>query len=276
MLEQRFVTRRAEGRTTLVMFLTAGDPNLETTLQLMHDLTAAGVDVIELGYPFSDPILDGPTLQRANRRALNGNGSLEATLDLAKRFRQTDKTTPIVLMGYYHPIVAFGVTNFVDRAAKAGIDGLIVADLPYHHAKAELLPLVAETEICLIPLAAPMLSIEDIVDDSDGVGGFIYCIAAPGPTGGATPTKQAIADQVARCRSFTQLSVAVGFGIKNELDACMVAQHADGVVIASVLVDQIAAWLEAGVSMQELSAQVRRYVGAFRIALDRGDIANGS
>jgi len=268
MLEARFKTRRDEGRPTLVMFLTAGDPDATTTVSLMHDLVAAGVDVIELGYPFSDPILDGPTLQRANRRALDGGGNLDQTLRAVERFRQDDRSTPVVLMGYYHPIIALGAARFVEQAAAAGVDGLIVADLPFHHARSELLPLLAPTSVRLVPLAAPMLDVGDIVDDVPGLGGFIYCIAAPGPTGGAAPTSEAVSLQVARCRSFTGLPVAVGFGIKTPADARAVATKADGVVIASVLVEQIAAWISEGMAPVELSVRVQAFVGAFRVALD--------
>lgn len=250
------------------MYLAVSDPDEETTLRLMHDLVASGVDVIELGYPFSDPILDGPVIQRANRRALDAGGDMKSTLRTVRQFRRVDRSTPIVLMGYYHPIVAFGVERFVEEAAGAGVDGLIVADLPLEHARRELLPLLERTGLRLVPLSAPMLLPSDIMVASAGLGGFMYCIAAAGPTGGAAPTQQAVVEQVAKCRILADLPVAVGFGIKTPADACSVAKQSDGVVVATALVDQIASWIGEGNTASELSARVRDYVEGFRLALD--------
>jgi len=269
LIESRFAERRGQGRTTLVMYLAVCDPDEGTTLRLLHDLVAAGVDLIELAYPFSDPILDGPVIQRANRRALEAGGDIATALRVVRRFRDSDPATPIVLMGYYHPIVAFGTERFVEAAAEAGVDGLIVADLPLAHAREDLLPLLGDDyRMRLIPLSAPMLAAADVVDASSGLGGFLYCVAASGPTGGAAPSVSAVKTEVAKCRAMGDLPVAVGFGIKTPGDAVAIAAYADGVVVATALVDLIAEWVEDGLTEAALSTRVREYVATFRLALD--------
>lgn len=268
-IEAHLSARRKAGRPALIMYLNAFDPNADLTLKLMKALVQAGVDLIELCYPFSDPILDGPVIQQANKRSIDAGGTLSGTIEIVARFREHDQQTPVALMGYAHPIVSFGVDAFVAEAEKAGADGLIIADLPLQAAGHELLPALRRSELQLVPLSAPMLAANDIVSDDPALGGFVYCIAAAGPTGGRAPTDNAIAVQVARCRSFSELPVAVGFGVKTPSDAVRVARHADGVVVATALVDRIARWVAQGLSDETICAETRAFVRPFRRALDQ-------
>ncbi len=207
-LEHCFARCRGEGRAALLMYLMGGDPDRGSSLSLLHALAAGGVDMIELGYPFSDPILDGPVIQHANRRASAAGFTLSATIDLAADFRKTNETTPIVLMGYSHPIAAMGVERFVAAAVAAGIDGLIVADLPLAMARRELLPTLAETPIRLIPLAAPMLESTDIIAPDAEALAALFTASPPAalPVALHPPCRRCAPRSIAAARSATFLS----------------------------------------------------------------------
>ena len=259
MIDRRLGERRNEGRAALIAYLTAGDPDAETSLELMHALVAGGVDAIELGYPFSDPILDGPVLQAANRRALAGGGSLGATLAQLARFRERDTATPVILMGYANPPFARGFARFADDLARAGGQGVIIADLPLRHARHDLLPDLARNRLVMVPLAAPTLAPADTVDDTPGLGGFLYAIPVTGPTGGAPAPIAATIAAVARARTLTVLPVGVGFGIRTPEAAAEVARVADAVIVGSALVERATAG----------AAALETYARAFRTAIDR-------
>jgi tryptophan synthase alpha chain len=236
-IDLMFRRLKSEGRCAFATFALSSDPSFDESLARLRLLVRNGIDLLEIGHPFSDPILDGATIQKANRRALAAGGSLSRTFDLCAAFRAEDDMTPIILMGYANPIVTMGYDAFVARAAAAGIDGLIVADLPLREAE-PLLDVVSRKGLFFIPLAAPTVAAEDFTSRHAGVGGFLYCIPVVGPTGGPSASTQAIAEAVARCRLASDLPVMVGFGVKSPRMAAAVAEIADGVVVASVLIEE--------------------------------------
>lgn len=236
-IDQMFRRLKSEDRKAFITFTLSSDPSFEESLERLHLLVENGIDLLEIGHPFSDPVLDGATIQTANRRALAAGGSLSRTLDLCAAFRADDDVTPIILMGYANPIVTMGYDAFVARAAAAGIDGLIIADLPLREAE-PLLDVLSHQGLFFIPLAAPTVAAEDFTSRHAGVGGFLYCIPVVGPTGGPSASKEAIAEAVARCRLVSDLPVMVGFGVKSPRMAADVAEIADGVVVASVLIEE--------------------------------------
>lgn len=236
-IDEMFHRLKSEGRTAFATFTLSCDPSFDQSLERMRLLAGAGIDLLEIGHPFSDPILDGATIQTANRRALAAGGSLARTLDLCAAFRADDDVTPIVLMGYANPIAAMGYEPFATRASAAGIDGLIVADLPLREA-APLLDALAGRSLLFIPLAAPTVLASDFTSRHSGVGGFLYCIPVVGPTGGPSASTEAISEAVARCRLASNLPVMVGFGVKTPKMAASVAAIADGVVVASALIEE--------------------------------------
>lgn len=254
-----------ESRKAFVTFAVGCDPNFEESLAALHSFVAAGIDLIELGYPFSDPILDGTTIQKANQRGLIAGGNLGRTLDLAAAFRKTDTTTPVILMGYTNPLAVMGYETFAARAAKAGVDGIIAADMPLREAD-DLLGALVNNGMVMIPLAATTLDERDFAT-RPGVGGFLYCIPVVGPTGGPSATTNAIAIAVERCRRATTLPVLVGFGIKTPEAAAATASIADGVIVASALIDMVhvdAGSDEKADRLQSFTA----HIGAFRAAID--------
>ncbi len=244
-IDRRFTALRAEGRAAFVTFLMAGDPDMETALAIVKALPAAGADVIELGMPFTDPMADGPAIQAAGQRALANGATLNKTLDLVRRFRESDDTTPIVLMGYYNPIYVHGVAAFVADAKAAGVDGLIVVDLPPEE----------DTELCLPALAAGLNFIRLATPTTDdrrlpavlaNTSGFVYYVSIAGITGAAAADAGQVSQAVTRIKRHTALPVAVGFGIRTPEAAALIAQQADGVVVGSALVDALALSLDAG------------------------------
>jgi len=237
-LAARFATLRDEGRAGLVTFVMAGDPDYDTSLRILCGLPAAGADVIEIGMPFSDPMADGPAIQAAGLRALAGGMTLQRTLDLVTAFRRVDATTPVVLMGYYNPIYRFGVQRFVEAARAAGVDGLIVVDLPPEE-DAELRPAAAAAGIATIRLVAPTSDdrrLETVLRDASG---FVYYVSVLGTTGTKSAQTADVAAAVARIRARTELPVAVGFGIKTPDQAAEVGRAADAAVVGSALVQVI-------------------------------------
>lgn len=242
-IEKRFAALAEEGRAGLVTFLTAGDPDLETSAALLAGMARAGADLIELGMPFSDPVADGPTIQAAGLRALAAGGSMARTLELVRGFRAGDEATPVVLMGYFNPIHAYGVEAFAADAASAGVDGLIVVDLPPEE-EGELAAPAAASGLDLIRLATPTTDETRLGTVLAGAGGFLYYVSIAGITGAATLDTAAVATAVARLRRHTALPVAVGFGIKSAAQAAAIARVADAVVVGSALVARLADGLD--------------------------------
>ena len=255
-----FERTRAQNRAALIGYFTAGDPTPVESLALLRAaLPPPGIDALEVGVPFCDPVLDGETIQRAHRRALKHDVSLIATLGIVARFRDGGGVVPIILMGYYNPI-GHGPDRFARAAAAAGVDAVIVADLPIHEATEELLPALAGSGIATIPLYAPNLEVRDYALHSPGLGGFLYCIPVAGPTGGASVPMSIIERAVTLCRANTRLPIGVGFGIKSPQAAAAVASVADGVIVGSALVRHIERWI-AG--RQSAPSALHERVGQF-------------
>ena len=241
---ERFAALKAEGRAGFVTFVTAGDPDFETSLAIINGLPAAGADLIELGMPFSDPMADGPAIQASSQRALKAGGSLKRTLELVGAFRDGDDGTPVVLMGYYNPIYIYGVKRFIDDALKAGVDGLIVVDLPPEEDEELCLPAL-EAGLHFIRLATPTTDEKRLPKVLTNTSGFIYFVSITGITGTKSVDSEAVAGAVSRLRQSTDLPIAVGFGIKTARQAAAIARVADAVVVGSALVDRIAEGADA-------------------------------
>lgn len=265
-LQRRFALRRDRASAALIFYLAATDPSPDLTPHLLHALVAGGADVIELGYPFCDPILDGPVIRQANRRALDAGGSLDATLNAVKVFRRDDEQTPVILMGYANPIISRGAGSF-RKIAEAGADGLIIPDLPLREA-AESLPLIDAAGLSLVPLVPPTGMVDADILQQPGVGGFLYAIAQAGPTGGAAPDPVAVGELVERCRALADLPVAVGFGIKTPDMAAMLEPHADAIIVGSALVAMIDSAVRAGCGTDTLLERVTDFALSFRHAID--------
>lgn len=229
---------RKTGRPGLAAFFSAGDPCHDSCLSLLQRLPAAGADVIELGMPFSDPLADGPVLQRANARALRAGQTLRRTLSLVEAFRQDDAATPLVLMGYLNPILRHGVAAFMADAARAGVDGLILVDLPPEHAEA-IDSHASAHGIAMIRMSAPTTPDARLDDITQRASGFIYHIMLAGTTGATLPSEDAIVDSVQRIRARTQLPVVAGFGVRTPEQAVAVGRHADLVAVGSRLVEEL-------------------------------------
>lgn len=238
-MEKRFANLRAQNRPALVTYFMGGDPDFQTSLGIMKALPEAGADVIELGMPFSDPMADGPAIQMAGQRALKGGQTLATTLDLAREFRRQDEETPIVLMGYYNPIYIYGVDKFLDDALSAGIDGLIVVDLPPEMDDELCIPAV-QKDVNFIRLATPTTDEKRLPTVLKNTSGFVYYVSMNGITGSALPDPSTISGAVERIKSHTDLPVCVGFGVKTADHAKAIGAVADGVVVGSAIVNQIA------------------------------------
>ena len=238
-LEKRFAQLNAQGRAAFVTFITAGDPDFDTTLGLLNGLPGAGADVIELGMPFTDPMADGPSVQASSQRALRNGASMKKTLELVRRFRESDNDTPIVLMGYYNPIYHMGVETFLGRAIEAGVDGLIVVDLPPEEDDELCVPAM-KAGLNFIRLATPTTDDKRLPAVLANTSGFVYYVSITGITGSASPQARNVEAAVKRIKGHTGLPVAVGFGIKTPEQAAEIARAADGAVVGSAIVDAIA------------------------------------
>lgn len=234
----RFAALARENRKAFVAYMMAGDPDLEASLALMQGLPGAGVDIIELGVPFTDPMADGATIQLAGQRALEGGQTLARTLDMVRRFRAEDAETPIVLMGYYNPIYTMGVERFLAEAAEAGVDGLIVVDLPPEE-DAELCLPAAGAGIDFIRLATPTTDAARLPTVLRNASGFVYYVSITGITGAAAAVAGDVAPEVARIKAASGLPVVVGFGIRSPETAREIAGAADGAVVGSAIVGLI-------------------------------------
>jgi tryptophan synthase alpha chain len=241
-IEKRFAALKAEGRAGLVTFTMAGDPDYATSLALAQALPKAGADVIELGMPFTDPMADGPAIQAAGLRALRSGQTMKKTLALVREFRKGDDATPIVLMGYYNPIYIYGVDKFLTDAKAAGVDGLIVVDLPPEEDDELCLPAL-KAGLNFIRLATPTTDDKRLPVVLGNTSGFVYYVSITGITGAAAPDAGTVAAAVARIKHHTKLPVAVGFGVKNAASARAIAAIADGVVVGSALVEALRASL---------------------------------
>ena len=237
-IDRRFADLKKEGRAALVTFLTAGDPDPATSLAILKNLPAAGADVIELGMPFTDPMADGPAIQASSQRALKAGQTLKKTLDLIREFRKGDNDTPIVLMGYYNPIYIYGVDKFLVDAKAAGVDGLIVVDLPPEE-DAELCLPALKAGLNFIRLATPTTDDKRLPAVLANTSGFVYYVSITGITGTAAPNAARVSDAVARIKRHTSLPVAVGFGVRDAARARAIAEGADGVVVGSALIDAL-------------------------------------
>ena len=234
-IEARFAALRREGRPGLVSFVTAGDPDAATSQTIMDGLPAAGADLIELGMPFTDPMADGPAIQASGLRALKGGQTLKKTLAMVRRFRETDADTPIILMGYYNPIYIYGNETFLAEAKAAGVDGLIVVDLP-PEADDELCVPAMRHGLNFIRLATPTTDDKRLPAVLANTSGFVYYVSVLGITGAASPDAGKVARAVERIKRHTRLPVAVGFGVRSAEQARAIGSIADGVVIGSALV----------------------------------------
>lgn len=237
-IDRRFAALKAEGRAAFVAYVMAGDPNAATALEIVKGLPAAGADLIELGFPFSDPMAEGPTIQRASQRALAQKMTLNGTLDIVRAFREGDQDTPVILMGYLNPVLNRGFESFAAAAAKAGVDGLIIVDCPPEEADPLTDALEAEG-ISLIRLAAPTTDDARLPMVVRRTSGFVYYVSVAGVTGVKSADAADVAPAVERLRKASGLPVAVGFGIRTPEQAAAVARVADAAVVGSALVDEI-------------------------------------
>ncbi len=238
-IDEKFAQLRSTGTKAFVAYVMAGDPDFDTSLEIVRGLPQAGVDIIELGLPFTDPMADGPTIQLAGQRALEGGMTLSRTLDLARAFRETDQSTPIVLMGYYNPIYSRGVDRFLKDAKEAGIDGLIIVDLPPEEDSELCLPAQA-AGLNFIRLATPTTDDKRLPRVMQNTSGFVYYVSITGITGAAEADAGDVAPEVARIQKAGNLPVIVGFGVNTPQKAQAIASVADGVVVGSAIVSQIA------------------------------------
>ena len=242
-IDKRFAALKAEGRAGLVTFLMAGDPDHATSLAIIAALPKAGADVIEIGMPFTDPMADGPAIQAAGLRALTGGETLKKTIDLVREFRKGDGETPIVLMGYYNPIYIYGADRFLADAKSAGVDGLIVVDLPPEEDKELCLPALA-AGLNFIRLATPTTNDKRLPAVLANTSGFVYYVSITGITGAAAPDAVRVTDAVSRIKRHTKLPVAVGFGVRDAARARAIAEGADAVVVGSALIEALRASLD--------------------------------
>ncbi|MBS0384682.1 MAG: tryptophan synthase subunit alpha [Proteobacteria bacterium] len=238
-LDKRFADLKQRNRAAFIAYIMANDPDHETCFDILRQLPTAGADVIELGFPFSDPMADGPSVQKAGQRALKAGGSLRKTLDLVTRFRAHDKDTPLILMGYTNPVEQMGHTAFAEEAHKAGVDGCIIVDLPPEE-DAPLRAALSPHQISLIRLAAPTTNDERLKTVLEGVSGFLYYVSVVGVTGAKAAVTTQVRTALEHLKQATSLPIAVGFGVRAPEAARALALTADAVVVGSAIVDEIA------------------------------------
>ncbi|MEE9355643.1 MAG: tryptophan synthase subunit alpha [Methylococcaceae bacterium] len=263
-ITKTFSNLSAQGRKALIPFITAGDPDPELTVPLMHALVHAGADIIELGVPFSDPMADGPVIQRASERALAKKMNLRGVLRIVSSFRQQDNQTPVVLMGYLNPIEVLGYEVFAKAAGESGVDGVLTVDMPPEEAE-EMLPLLAEHNVAPIFLLAPNSTDERIAKMSAVGQGYLYYVSLRGVTGASNLNVQEVETKLAQIKALTELPICVGFGVKDAAMATLLANKADGVVVGSALISII----ESNQNDHEKAAQeIDKLVRSMRSGMD--------
>jgi tryptophan synthase alpha chain len=257
-LEKRFAELKAANRAGLVVFVTAGDPGRDASQAILNGLPRAGADIIELGMPFTDAMADGPAIQLGSKRALDAGMTMKGVLEMVRDFRGADADTPIVLMGYYNPVYIYGPEKFAQDAAQAGVDGMIIVDLPPEEADELLVPL-SRSGIDFIFLTAPTTDQARLPTVLNKASGFVYYVSITGITGTVSASEEAVAGAVKRLKAHTKLPIAVGFGIKTPEQAAAVARHADAAVVGSAVVELVAKGDVAKVHafVSDLSAGVR-------------------
>jgi tryptophan synthase alpha chain len=261
-IDRRFAALHAQSRPALVTFITAGDPDPETSLAILKALPAAGADIVELGMPFSDPMADGPAIQQSSLRALRAGQTLKKTLEMVRAFRAGDADTPLVLMGYYNPIYIYGNDRFLADARTAGVDGLIVVDLPPEEDEELCIPAM-RAGLNFIRLATPTTDDRRLPAVLKNTSGFVYYVSVAGITGTKTPDTRRVAEAVDRIKRHTDLPVAVGFGVSRPDQAAAIARNSDGVVVGSALVRTVAANLDAkGRAMPATVTAVTEFVAS--------------
>ncbi|MBA2780216.1 tryptophan synthase subunit alpha [Billgrantia kenyensis] len=263
-IDKRFAELKAQGRRALIPFITAGDPAPQHTVGFMHALVEAGADVIELGVPFSDPMADGPVIQKACERALKHKVRLTHLFEMVREFRQSDGDTPVVLMGYLNPIERIGLEAFAEQAAAAGIDGVLTVDMPPEEAD-EFGPILKQRGLASIFLVAPTTSTERAATICAHGEGYLYYVALKGVTGAATLNADDVAEHLAPLRGLTELPLCVGFGIRDGASAAEVGKVADGVIVGSALVSRIA---ENAERPEAIAGELKAVLGEMRQALD--------
>lgn len=264
-IEKRFEQLKSENRAGLVTFTTAGDPDLETSLAILEGLPGAGADIIEIGMPFSDPMADGPAIQEASIRALKGNMTLSKTLNMIVNFRKNDQETPVILMGYYNPIYIYGVDKFLDDALAAGIDGLIIVDLPPEEDTELAIP-AKDAGMAMIHLATPTTDQARLAEILKNGSGFLYYVTIAGITGAAKPDLGPVKKALENFREVTDIPMAVGFGIKTPEDAARFAEFSDAVVVGSAIVDII----KQNIANSALKSRVLSFVNELSIGVKGG------
>lgn len=267
-IDKRFAQLKREGRSGLVAFITAGDPDYDTSLAILKGLPSAGADILELGMPFSDPMADGPAIQASSQRALKAGQTMKKTLAMVRDFRGQDSVTPIVLMGYYNPIYVYPVDRFIEDAVKAGADGLIVVDMPPEE-DAELRPQASAAGLNFIRLATPTTDAKRLPAVLANTSGFVYYVSIAGITGTKAPDLAEVKGHVGRIKAHTDLPIAVGFGVKSEAQVSAIASAAEGVVVGSALVASIAQSLDekgkaTGATEPQVLGLVKRLAAALR------------
>lgn len=278
-IDARFAALQQEGRAALVTFVMAGDPDPETSLAIFKALPAAGADVIELGMPFTDPMADGPAIQAAGLRALKAGMTVRKTLKMVADFRAVDNATPVVLMGYYNPIYVYGVDAFLRDARAAGVDGMIVVDLPPEEDQELCIP-ARDAGLNFIRLATPTTDDRRLPKVLENTSGFVYYVSLTGITGAALADYAGVSEAVKRIKAHTRLPVAVGFGVKNAENAAQIAATADGVVVGSALIEALKASLDgqgrasAG-TVEAVTALVASIAGGVRSARSGGGVKSG-
>jgi tryptophan synthase alpha chain len=262
-IEKTFKELKLAGQKGLVTYITAGDPDMETTVNLLKTLPASGADIIELGIPFSDPMADGPIIQQASQRALSSGTTLKGVLDAVRSFRVTDTKTPLVLMGYYNPIYRYGTERFAADASKAGVDGIIVVDLPPEE-DSELSEPLAGSEMNLIRLVTPTTTEQRFEKIKSGAGGFLYMVSITGITGTASPEQNILVSKIKMIRENTNLPTALGFGIKTAQDVKNLKNMADAIVVGSSIVNTIGQSPDSATAVERVSRQVNELAAALK------------
>lgn len=264
-IESRFEALKEQGKKALIPYITAGDPQKDQTVPLMHALVDAGADIIELGIPFSDPMADGPVIQLAFERSLEHDTSIEDVLSMVKQFREQDNETPIVLMGYLNPIEIMGYEKFAKACVDCGVDGFIVVDLPPEEAE-DFSALCRQHELNLVFLLAPTTTEERIKKISDAASGYLYYVSLKGVTGAGNLNVDDVAAKLETIRNITSLPISVGFGIKDADSAAKVAKVADGVVVGSALVNRIA---DLADTPDKIAGSLSDVISGMRSAMDQ-------